>query len=447
MTKKISYCANHPDNVATNTCAHCSKPICYNCTLKVFGHTFCSGQCINAFVLKSLIRSLFRPFIGITRLSKRGFIEFLLVCGLIACLFFIWKLNRAVKSLQSEVKHFTPSWAVMDTARVLHPTVFQPAKGGMVYSNTLTVSGAAETDRIISLSIDGKLIRVLLPRNGTFVFDDVKLHRGNNKVEIRAISENGDVSTLQSLTLTYASATLSYLAADFRRGPLTRKQVALTFDGGSTNNAADEILDILKKKGVHSTFFLTGSFIRAYPETAKRIASEGHEVGNHTWTHPHLTSFAQNRKQSTLPKITSQKLKIEFDNTASAFQMVTGTEMVPLWRAPYGEYNNEILQWAAQDGYKHVGWTVGRGWDENMDTMDWVTDKNSTAYHTADEIVRKLVNHGKGKKNGSNGAIVLMHLGTDRKDDFPHKKLGEIIDGLRKMGYDLVKVTEMLEED
>ena len=127
--------------------------------------------------------------------------------------------------------------------------------------------------------------------------------------------------------------------------------------------------------------------------------------------------------------------------------MITGQEMVPLWRAPFGEYNYEILDWAARAGYKHVGWTVGRGWEETMDTLDWVADKNSTAYHTSEEIVEKNVNYGKGRKNGSNGAIILMHLGTNRKDDFPHKKLPEIIDGLKKKGYDLVTVTKMLEED
>jgi peptidoglycan/xylan/chitin deacetylase (PgdA/CDA1 family) len=79
-----------------------------------------------------------------------------------------------------------------------------------------------------------------------------------------------------------------------------------------------------------------------------------------------------------------------------------------------------------------------------MDTMDWVTDKNSSAYHTADEIVQKILNYENGRKHGTNGAIILMHLGTHRTEDFPHKKLPEIIQGLRDRGYELVKVTEMM---
>jgi peptidoglycan/xylan/chitin deacetylase (PgdA/CDA1 family) len=82
-----------------------------------------------------------------------------------------------------------------------------------------------------------------------------------------------------------------------------------------------------------------------------------------------------------------------------------------------------------------------------MDTMDWVADKNSTAYHSADEITEKILKYGNGKKYGANGAIVLMHLGTNREEDYPHQKLPEIIEGLRKQGYRLVKMSELIQSD
>jgi peptidoglycan/xylan/chitin deacetylase (PgdA/CDA1 family) len=118
--------------------------------------------------------------------------------------------------------------------------------------------------------------------------------------------------------------------------------------------------------------------------------------------------------------------------------------MSRIWRAPYGEINRQILLWAAEAGYRHVGWTVGKGWEESMDTLDWVADKKSKVYHSADEIAQKIVGYTQKGKNGASGAVILMHLGTERSDDFPHKKLPDIIGGLKQKGYSAVTVTEMM---
>ncbi len=457
MVKKIYYCANHPDIVATDTCYQCKKRICYNCKINAFGLIFCSAQCLAVYsamgltrivftLLRGLIMGLTWPFRAVTKGTARGWAVAILGLGLLTSFFFIWKLTEDVQSLEQNLRDKMLLEGVIDTTQIAPPTILKPTDSGMVTSTTLDIVGEAEGDRIVSLSIDGKLIQALVPKEGTFAFNDVRLRRSVNRIEIQAIGKDGRTSPLQTLTVTHGPPSLTYLARDFRRGSLTKKEVAITFDGGSINNAADEILDVLKDREVQSTFFLTGEFIRQYPQTVKRIASEGHEVGNHTWSHPHLTSFAQNRRQATLPGITDQTMASEFEKTASLYGLVTSTKMVPFWRAPYGEYNPEILRMAARAGYKHVGWTVGRGWDETMDTLDWVADKNSNAYYSADEITDKILNYGNGRTNGSNGVIILMHLGTHRQDDFPHKKLPQIIDGLREMGYKLVKVSEMTME-
>ena len=457
MPKKVHYCENHPDIVATDSCYQCKKRICFNCRIVAFNQKFCSGQCITVYMtqgfvngiftfLKMIFRGIFWPFTKLNHLRPRGIVIILLTLGLVISFFFIWKLTREIHTIKHQPTIDLMSDGTIDTTKIAPPKVLLPTEGGMVHSTTLDIEGEAEGNRIVSLSVDGKLIRAELPVEGKFIFKKVRLNRGMNKIEVRAITEQGKVSTLQTLMLTHATPTAVYLAKDFRRGSLNSKRVSLTFDGGSINNVADEILDLLKEDDVKSTFFLTGEFIRRYPQTVRRIILEGHEVGNHTWSHPHLTNFEQNRKQTTLPEITEEKMHDEFARTASLFQLVANADMTSIWRAPFGEYNQEILQWAATAGYQHVGWTVGRGWEETMDTMDWVADKNSTAYRTSDEIVEKILNHGKGKKYGSNGAIILMHLGTHRTDDFPHKKLPEIIDGLRKTGYEIFKVTEMIAE-
>jgi len=289
-------------------------------------------------------------------------------------------------------------------------------------------------------------VRVLLPEGGRFRFRDVLLHRGQNKLEVRALTPDGDVSVLETLVLTYGGPPLSYLAKDFTRGPQERKEIALTFDGGSINNAAEDILNILKENGVKGTFFLTGEFIQKYPNTVRRIAGEGHDAGNHTWSHPHLTTFAQEGRHQTLPGLSADRIRSELEKTAALFKRVTGQPMASIWRAPFGEVNPEILRWAAEAGFKHVGWTPGRGWEESMDTMDWVADRNSKSYRTADEIAAKILNSARKGGSAFNGAIILMHLGTERKDDQPHRKLPDILSGLKKEGYRTVKVSEMLAE-
>ncbi len=460
MPRKIRYCENHPDVVASDTCHQCRKRICYNCRRLAFGQVFCSAQCVAVFFTAELMKLLFQCVKGlirgiglaihfIVRGRIRGWVELLLLAGLVISFLFIRQLTMEVRSLTDRTivpsDASTPAGA--DTTAVAPPRILAPSAGGMVLTNTLDITGEAEANHIVSLSTDGKLIKAVLPDDeGAFTFKAVRLNRGINRLDVRAISEDGTISRLETLTLTLGSPTRKFLARDVRRGPASRKQIALTFDGGGENNAADEILDLLKSRNVTCTFFLAGEFIRRYPNTVRRIVREGHEVGNHTWNHPHLTSFAQNRRHDTLPEMTSEKLAQELARTASLFRLVTGKDMAPLWRAPFGEVNSEIVGWAADAGYRHVGWTVGRDWQHSMDTLDWVADTTSSAYRSADEIAEKVLEFGNGTRQGASGAIVLMHLGTQRTDDFPHQKLPNIIDGLEKQGYKLVKITEMLAE-
>jgi peptidoglycan/xylan/chitin deacetylase (PgdA/CDA1 family) len=458
MTEKTQYCFRHPNIAATDSCFLCGKKICFNCRIEFLRHVFCSMNCLITFVLRGIVlglitvfkwifRILFWPFRLLKKLSFRNWIRILIALALLIGFFLIWKMSRRIQSMEKQMAKQEFTLAPVDTAQLVPQPPFQSTEGGMVFSNAIDISGEAEENRIVVLSIDSKVAEAILPKKNRFEFKDVKLHRGQNRIEVRAITQEGAVSILQTIVMTYATPTLPYLIKEVQRGPLNRKEIALTFDGGSINNAADEILDALKINDVHCTFFLTGEFIRRYPGTVKRILQEGHEVGNHTWSHPHLTSFAKNRKHETLPGITSEKIRQELSKTASLFKLVTGKEMAGFWRAPYGEYNAEILRWSAEAGYKHIGWTVGRGWEESMDSMDWVADKNSTAYHSADEITEKILKYGTGKKYGANGAIVLMHLGTDRKEDFPHQKLPEIIEELKKQGYRLVRMSDMENAD
>ncbi|MCH7896218.1 MAG: polysaccharide deacetylase family protein [candidate division NC10 bacterium] len=233
------------------------------------------------------------------------------------------------------------------------------------------------------------------------------------------------------------------LNADLSRGPTWERKIALTFDGGTVANATGEILDTLKATGVRATMFLTGQFIHRYPELVRRMVREGHEIGNHTFSHPRLTTFAVNRRQDTLPGVTKEFVQRELRRMSRLFEEVAGTPIGAYWRAPYGEHNREIRQWAAEIGYLHVGWTRDLSAREDLDTRDWVADPHSPIYYRAEEVRERILNFGKGKVAQANGGIVLLHLGTQRRQDRVHRELEAIVDGLRMQGYDLVPVSEL----
>lgn len=235
-------------------------------------------------------------------------------------------------------------------------------------------------------------------------------------------------------------------AADISRGSTALRRVAFTFDGGDQANVAGEILDALQARGVRSTFFLTGQFIRLYPEIVGRMVAEGHEVGNHTDTHPRLTSYAETRRQTTLPTVSREFVQGQLRRTAESFRALTGRAMAPYWRAPYGEHNGEIRGWAAAAGFRHIGWTRGAGTAEDLDTRDWVADRSSRIYRSREEIAARILEFGRARGDGLSGGIVLMHLGTNRMADRPHESLPEILRALQAQGYRAVTVSEMLAE-
>ncbi len=448
----VIFCAYHPEIAAIATCSRCGKPICYRCQHAIGKKSFCSLRCILLFYPALLIRSLISKFQWMIQKmgqgwkwvrKKRWIVPSAIAMVFLVLLVEMGMLARQYRQLAKEIRQGYVLSAG-DTAQSTISGLYKPTQGGVVTSSTISIAGEAESNRIIALSANGIPIAVTLPQKGHFSFDQIDLPKGTSRIEVRAITPEGDVSILQVWNVTYWTETQEILARDFRRGPLDCRALSLTFDGGSSNNVSDEILDILKQFQVRATFFLTGEFIRKYPHTVRRIVTEGHEVGNHTWSHPHLTTYAENGLHTTREGVTEKFIREQLLRTAALFKAVTGREMAPIWRAPYGEYNSEILKWAASVGFRHVGWTTGTGWKESMDTMDWIADKNTKGYHTAEEIAEKILNFARSSQPAANGAIILMHLGSERKEDQPHKKLPEIIQGLRKEGYSLVTVSELI---
>lgn len=233
-------------------------------------------------------------------------------------------------------------------------------------------------------------------------------------------------------------------SADLIRGSVSAREIALTFDGGTEANAAGDILDALRARNVRTTMFLTGQFVRLHPDWVRRMLADGHEIGNHLDTHPHLTTYETNRMQRTLPTITREFLIGQLQRADASFRTLTGTAMAPFWRAPYGEHNEEIRAWAAEAGYRHISWTRGAGTAEDLDTRDWVADRSSRSYRSREEIAARILEFGKGRPEELNGGIVLMHLATHRKTDRPHEGLPAILKALQDRGYRLVTISQLL---
>ncbi len=184
-----------------------------------------------------------------------------------------------------------------------------------------------------------------------------------------------------------------------------RKVIALTFDDGPKAGVTDVILDALKDYGAKATFFALGTSSEANPATLKRIAEEGHEIGNHSWDHPKLTSES------------SSAIAEQIDKTKTLIEQITGTAPT-LFRPPYGLFDERITSYV---GKEHLIL-----WD--IDTLDW-------KYRNADMVVPATVDSVK------EGSIILMH------DIYPSSAEAavDIIRKLSQQGYEFVTVSELLE--
>jgi len=222
-------------------------------------------------------------------------------------------------------------------------------------------------------------------------------------------------------------------ALNLTRGPGGHKRILLSFDGGSSAEVATEVLDLLKARGVRTTLFLTGVFIQRYPALVKRMAAEGHELGNHTMNHPHFAPGMQRDAKWTRERVQRELLEAD-----AALVNLLGRPMDPFWRAPYGEHTAEIRRWAEELGYRHVGWSEG------ADTLDWATPKDRRLYRSGEAIVKRL--EQRLEKNGD-GLIVLMHLGSGRHEgDRPTDGLGAFMDRARKEGWTFVSAGAFLRD-
>jgi len=303
-------------------------------------------------------------------------------------------------------------------------------------SQSIHIKGKGQNNNLLGLWHNGIYSSAAIINNGEYRFPPQSLYLGKNSFLIWSLSENGKTTLVDSFSVEYYSQRLHLLSLPFSGLDTQEKIVSLTFDAGSAANGADSIINILEEKNLKSTFFITGIFIKKYPEIVQTLLDKGHELGNHSYSHPHLTSYAVNQIHNNLMHTNRDFIYNQLNKTDSLFYDKFARHLKPFWRAPFGEINDQILRWAAELGYKHIGWSA------NCDTRDWVSDKDSDLYLTASEIYQHLMNLE--SMGNLNGAIILMHLHTDRTVDQPFTILRKLIDTLRERGYKIVPVSTML---
>lgn len=218
---------------------------------------------------------------------------------------------------------------------------------------------------------------------------------------------------------------------------------ALTFDAHAASDGARELLALLRERRVRVTLFVTGGFARAHPEILRVAHQDGHEIGNHTDTHPHLTTWEENRRHDTRPGLTRELLQRELRRAEEAIRTALGgAPPTRFWRAPYGEHNAQIRAWAAELGLIHIDWT--RGGALSLDALDWVENPRARIFLDPQAMARRLLSFEEATGVPLAGGIVLMHLGTGRPDHPLLEALPILLDETDRRGLKAVPVGELL---
>ena len=186
------------------------------------------------------------------------------------------------------------------------------------------------------------------------------------------------------------------------------KYISLSFDAAWGADDTIEILDILDKHNIKVTFFMTGGWVESFPDMVKEIYSRGHDLGNHSQNHKHMSKLSVSEQIS------------EIDSVTKSVKELTGYEMF-LFRPPYGDYDSTLVKTIYGCNYYPIQWSV--------DSLDWKD-------YGVENIIKTVTKH----KALDNGAIILMHNGAK----YTAKALDETITKLKEQDYTLVPISELI---
>ena len=187
------------------------------------------------------------------------------------------------------------------------------------------------------------------------------------------------------------------------------KKVAISFDAAWGNDKTGGILDILEQYDVKATFFLVNFWAEDYPEDVKEISKRGHEIGNHSASHPDMTD------------VETGAIKKELKCTSDTIEALTG-KPTKLFRPPFGAYDNHVIEACESEGYQVIQWSI--------DSLDW---KDLSTEQIVDRITR----------NVKAGDIILCHNDAEHVLEY----LPLVLENLQSQGFKVVCVGDLVYKD
>ena len=183
-------------------------------------------------------------------------------------------------------------------------------------------------------------------------------------------------------------------------------KASISFDAAWGNEDTQQIIDILAEYEVKATFFVVGEWVDKYPESVKALHDAGHEIMNHSDTHPYMT------------KLSAQEMLKEVNSCSDKIETVTGVRP-HLFRPPYGDYNDSVVDTLLENGYYTVQWSV--------DSLDW---KDLSAKEITSRVTGKM----------EAGSITLFHNAALHTPE----ALPSILEYAKEKGIELVKISELI---
>lgn len=186
------------------------------------------------------------------------------------------------------------------------------------------------------------------------------------------------------------------------------KKISISFDAAWGAEDFNKIMEVLDKHNVKTTFFMTGEWVDNYPDCVKTLVEKGHDLGNHSNTHPDMTTISQEAQKEQILEVHNKVKEL------------TGYEM-ELFRPPYGAYDNDVIRTCYELGYYPIQWDV--------DSLDWKD-------YDAATIISNVCNH----KALGNGSIILCHNGALHTAE----ALDEMLTNLENQGYEIIPISELI---
>ncbi|MDD2621338.1 MAG: polysaccharide deacetylase family sporulation protein PdaB [Syntrophomonadaceae bacterium] len=229
------------------------------------------------------------------------------------------------------------------------------------------------------------------------------------------LSTRARITLISLIALVIMISSVVYVQAYHSKKPIyevqtDKKIAALTFDISWGNKTPLPVIEILKDNDVHCTFFLSGPWVKEYPDVVNRIKDDGHEIGSHGYRHVNLSNYSKTEIMEEIMKAhknIKDVAKIEAN----------------LIRTPNGDYNDQVIDAAHEVKYEVIQWST--------DSLDWMNPGTNTII----ERVSKKVHPGD---------IILMHASDTCKQTT--EALPVVIKNLKSQGYELVTVSELLKE-